>query len=201
VSEFARIYSLPTDEYNDVDNNFRRYFTWLEIRNKLIIGFTKHNDNYYMVANKRFYHCYSRYGFCSACGILRCSPIWCICGHKELADEWTSNNTKLDEFIRESQKQTKSANEAYLEWIPFEWVTIDSSDDLGDTACSNKCIISQTDTQLYPNAWPINKNNLDKFTKELPRRIPYELTEIYSLDNRNNTYYLDQHTLTNNGDT
>ena len=22
------------------------------------------------------------------------------------------------------------------EWIPFEWVTIDSSDDLGDTACT-----------------------------------------------------------------
>src|SRR5207244_5453553 len=122
VSEFARIYSLPTDEYNDVDNNFRRYFTWLEIRNKLIIGFTKHNDNYYMVANKRFYHCYSRYGFCTACGILRCSPVWCICGHKQLSDGWTSNNNQLDDFIKKSQLQANSPNHAYLEWIPRDCI-------------------------------------------------------------------------------
>ena len=64
VNEFARIYSLPAHKYNN-DNNFRRYSKWLESRNKLIIGFTKSNDKYYMVADKRFYHCYSRYGFCS----------------------------------------------------------------------------------------------------------------------------------------
>src|SRR6266516_2035480 len=40
VSEFARIYSLPTHKYNAVDNNFRRYSEWLEWRNKLINGFT-----------------------------------------------------------------------------------------------------------------------------------------------------------------
>src|SRR6188508_3381721 len=66
-----------------------------------------------------FYDCYSRYGFCAACGILRCSPVWCICGHKELSDGWTSDNKQLDEFIKKSQSQTTSANQAYLEWIPF----------------------------------------------------------------------------------
>src|SRR6185312_3105768 len=79
VSEFARIYSLPTHKYN----KFRRYKKWLKRRNKLIKGFTKSNDKYFMVADKRFCDCYSRYGFCTACGILRCSPVWCICDHKE----------------------------------------------------------------------------------------------------------------------
>ena len=122
VSEFARIYSLPTHEYNSVDNNFRRYSTWLNSRNEFIKGFTKHEDKFYMVADKRFYHCYARYGFCTACGILRCSPVWCICGHKQLSDGWTSNNKQLDGFIKKSQLQTNSPNHAYLEWIPFDCI-------------------------------------------------------------------------------
>jgi len=48
--------------------------------------------------------------------------VWCICGHKQLSDGWTSNNKKLDEFIKKSQLQTNSANEAYLEWIPFDCI-------------------------------------------------------------------------------
>ena len=76
-----------------------------------------------MVAERRFYHCYSRYGFCTACGILRCSPVWCICGHKQLSNGWTSNNKQLDEFIKKSQLQTNSPNHAYLEWIPFDYIT------------------------------------------------------------------------------
>ena len=75
-----------------------------------------------MVADRRFYHCYSRYGFCAACGILRCSPMWCICGHKQLSDGWTSNNKQLDELVEKSQLQTNSPNDAYLEWIPFDCV-------------------------------------------------------------------------------
>ena len=124
VSEFARIYSLPTHNYNNVDNNFKRYSKWLEERNKLIKGFTKYEDKFYMVADKHFYHCYSRYGFCTACGTLRCSPVWCICGHKQLCDGWTSNNKQLDEFIKKSQLPTNSLspNHAYLEWIPFDYI-------------------------------------------------------------------------------
>jgi len=122
VSEFARIYSLPTHKYNNVDNSFRRYSTWLYYRNYTINGFTKYNDNYSMVADELFYHYYSRYGFCSTCGILRCSPVWCICGHKQLSDGWTSNNKQLDELIKKSQLQTNSANDAYLEWIPFDCI-------------------------------------------------------------------------------
>ena len=75
-----------------------------------------------MVADIQFSHCYSRYGFCNACGILRCSPVWCICGHKQVSDGWTSNNKQLDEFIEKSQLQTNSANDAYLEWIPFDCI-------------------------------------------------------------------------------
>src|SRR5205085_2083785 len=55
-------------------------------------------------------------------GILRCSPVWCICGHKQLSDGWTSNNKQLDDFIKKSQLQTNSPNHAYLEWIPFDCI-------------------------------------------------------------------------------
>src|SRR6185312_4431107 len=92
VGEFARVYA---PKYNKYDNNFRRYKRWLIYRNLWIKGFTKYDGSYYMVADKRFYDFYSRYGFCSACGILRCSPVWCICGHKQLSDGWTSNNKQL----------------------------------------------------------------------------------------------------------
>ena len=122
VSEFARIYSLPTHKYNNVDNNFKRYSKWLENRNKFINGFTKYEDKFYMVADKFFCRYYSRYGFCTACGTLRSSPVWCICGHKQVSDGWTSNNKQLDEFIKKSQLQTNSANHAYLEWIPFDCI-------------------------------------------------------------------------------
>ena len=122
VSEFARIYSLPTHKYNNVDNNFKRYSKWLENRNELINGFTKYEDKFYMVAHKLFYHYYSRYGFCTACGTLRSSPVWCICGHKQVSNGWTSNNKQLDEFIKKSQLQTNSVNDAYLEWIPFDCI-------------------------------------------------------------------------------
>ena len=123
VIEFARIYSLSIYDFynrNNDTNKFRRYYEWLFTRNKLIKGFTKYEDKYYMVADKHFYHCYSRYGFCAACGILRCSPVWCICGHKQLSNGWTSNNEQLDELVKKSQLQTSSANDAYLEWIPFD---------------------------------------------------------------------------------
>src|SRR5580765_1951216 len=122
IHEFARTYSLPTHKYDNPSNivQFKRYSTWLERRNRMIEGFTSDNSNYYIVAKRRFHHYYSRYGFCSACGIFRCSPVWCICGHKRLSEGWTSNNKKLDEFITKSQKRTNSPNEPYLEWIPFD---------------------------------------------------------------------------------
>ena len=119
----ARIYSLPTPEYNNDVSQFRRYEKWLGYRNKLIIGFTEYDDNYFMVADKHFYHYYFRYGFCFVCGMLRCSPVWCICGYKELSDGWTSNNKRLDDFIKKTQLQTNSPNHAYLEWIPFDSIT------------------------------------------------------------------------------
>jgi hypothetical protein len=196
--EFARIYSLPTHSYENPPgiDHFKRYSTWLKDRNKLIKGVTTCNDQHYLVVKQKFYEYYSLYGFCSACGILRCSPIWCICGHRELSFDWTSNNANLDEFIRESQNRTKSANEAYLEWIPFESVTINSSDDSSDTLYSGKCIINQSHTQ-HPNAWPINKKNLDKSTDL--ESIPFHLSKTHSSNTRHGTY-LDQHTLTNDDD-
>src|SRR5207244_6326454 len=78
----------------------------------------------------------------SACGILRCSPVWCICDHKELSQGWTSNNKKLDEFITKTQRQTNSPNEAYLEWIPFDHMSHDYDDayylQIGRASCRER---------------------------------------------------------------
>src|SRR5437870_13530311 len=35
VSEFARLYSLPTNKYNNDVSQFRRYSTWLSRRNSM----------------------------------------------------------------------------------------------------------------------------------------------------------------------
>jgi len=48
--------------------------------------------------------------------------VWCICGHKQLSDGWTSNNKQLDDFIKKSQLQTNSPNDVYLEWIPYDYI-------------------------------------------------------------------------------
>src|SRR6185312_15671905 len=93
---------------------------WLKPRNRSIVKFTVLNST----ASIIWLSSESSYIFtiCSAWGILRCSPVWCICGHEQLSDGWTSNNKQLDEFIKKSQLQTNSANHAYLEWIPFDCI-------------------------------------------------------------------------------
>src|SRR6185312_8698488 len=68
MNEFARKYSLPTCVDVNPPHQFRRYSKWLLKRNMMIQGFTEYEDNYYMVANKHFHHCYSLYRFCSGCG-------------------------------------------------------------------------------------------------------------------------------------
>src|SRR5437016_6345675 len=73
IHEFARTHSLPTHKYDNPRNinQFRRYLTWLASRNGMIEGFTSDSNNHYLVAKRHFHNYYSRYGFCSVCGILR----------------------------------------------------------------------------------------------------------------------------------
>jgi len=151
VSEFARIYSLPTSDYKTNNDDFKRYSTWLENRNKLIKGFTKHEDNYCMVADRKFCHYYDQYGFCSVCRILRCSPVWCICGHKKLSNGWTSQDEKLNDFIKKSQMQTNSANEVYLEWIPYDFMVNNQCDSAFETIDAT---LNHNPVKLIPyNRW------------------------------------------------
>src|SRR6185312_12381144 len=122
MHQFAKIYSLPVHKYKNPRNinQCKRYAKWIDSRNRLVKGFTKDEKNYYLIARREFHHYYTLYGFCSICKVLRCSPIWCICGRKELSNGWTSKNKKLDKVIRQTQIQTKTANDAYLEWLPFD---------------------------------------------------------------------------------
>lgn len=125
INKFAMIYALPTHEHMNPPNikQYQLYCFWLSMRNPIMIrGFTINEDNCYMVTDKDFYLHFSSYGFCSACERLRCSPMWCICGHKEMAYGWTSNCKKLDEFIKKSQTLTKTANDACLQYSPFTWL-------------------------------------------------------------------------------
>src|SRR6185369_16576596 len=50
---------------------------------------------------------------------------------------WMSNDEKLDEFIRETQNRSTTANEVYLEWIPFELIETGSADDTSDSENSD----------------------------------------------------------------
>jgi len=130
INEVARIYSLPTHKYRNAPNieQFKRYSVLLSLRNTMAMkGFTFYEDNYYLVAYKGLQQLFSTWGFCSACGILRCSHVWCICGHKELSYGWSSGNKKLDAFIRKTQRQTKTANDSHLLWLPFSWLGYKSS--------------------------------------------------------------------------
>ena len=119
VSEFARIYSLPTHKYNKVDNNFKRYSKWLSRRNRLIKGFTKYEDKFYMVADKLFYHCYSRYGFCTACGTLRSSPVWCISKYPMDGLATISNSMSLLRNLNYKQTQ-----QMIPIWNGFHWIVL-----------------------------------------------------------------------------
>src|SRR5438132_10406160 len=83
--------------------------------------------------------------------------VWCICGHKQLSDRWTSNNKQLDEFIKKSQLQTNSPNHAYLEWIPFDciydygkdWVYLNGLSTCVDVILTPLEITDKTDDSYY----------------------------------------------------
>ena len=52
----------------------------------------------------------------SACGILRCGPVWCICGHKQMDGLATiSNSISLLRNLNYEQTQQ-------MEWIPFDCI-------------------------------------------------------------------------------
>jgi len=65
-----------------------------------------------------------------------------------LSKGWTSNNTALDEFIRKSQRQTKSPNEAYLEWVPYDRLDISVRDDDGESTAVNGCAARKPDMYI-----------------------------------------------------
>ena len=132
INEFARTHSFSAQTFPPHSiNQFEKYQYLLLMRNGCEIkGFTMIEDTYYFVANRPFAHFYSIFGFCSACGLLRCSPVWCICGQKELSYEWTSNCKKLDDFIRQSQMRTETANDFHLTFKPFDWLGLTLPDKL-----------------------------------------------------------------------
>ena len=179
LEELSAKYSVPVDPHINAPeiNDFKRYYRLLSHREGLIIGFTKSEDGYFLVAKRNFYHYYSLYGFCSMCGRLRCSPVWCICGRKELSTEWTSGNEKLDEFIRKSQRETNTGNDKYLEWIPcdrifdYEFKNYDIFALPAESLTIDKSDVRQRDTILYFDidvdvellSLNISNNTLDSF--------------------------------------
>jgi hypothetical protein len=102
VNEFARIHSLPTMIHSmvrtsrDIPNGFGN-----EIKRYMV--FTKYNHNHYLVAEKSFVYFYSRYGFCPACGILRCGVFVAIKNYAIHGPATTENSTTLLRNLRHRQ--------------------------------------------------------------------------------------------------
>ena len=65
----------------------------------------------------------SSYGDCSDCQRQRTAAAWCkncdIAILKENFPNWTSGNSKIDEFIRHTQLKADDGTD-YLEWIEFD---------------------------------------------------------------------------------
>ena len=63
------------------------------------------------------------YGKCPDCLRFRTAVAWCkdcnIANLKENFRNWTSGNSKIDEFIRSTQLNSKESMD-YLEWIDFD---------------------------------------------------------------------------------
>ncbi|RHZ81046.1 hypothetical protein Glove_126g20 [Diversispora epigaea] len=64
-----------------------------------------------------------KFGVCRYCNVAKSNTDWCIdCERKRIADstgEWTSNNPKLDEYIRQTQLNPLNMYD-YFEWIQFD---------------------------------------------------------------------------------
>ena len=63
------------------------------------------------------------YGLCSRCEKPKSYYDWCsFCDNQELIanfSNWTSGDKGIDEFIRDTQRNSRSYS-TYLEWIPWE---------------------------------------------------------------------------------
>ena len=63
------------------------------------------------------------YSYCPDCQRQRTAAAWCkscdIAAFKEKFPNWTSGNSKIDEFIRHTQLNAYE-NMDYLEWIDFD---------------------------------------------------------------------------------
>ncbi|RHZ81032.1 hypothetical protein Glove_126g12 [Diversispora epigaea] len=68
-----------------------------------------------------------KFGTCNYCKAVKSNSDWCLeCERKNIADsiadstgEWTSNNPKLDEYIRQTQLNPLNTYD-YFEWIQFD---------------------------------------------------------------------------------
>jgi len=121
---FIRTYSFDITWRKALQSlrHLNKYYQFIDKRHRMICGFTEMRGRTYLVANWIFHYYYLLYGFCSECGLLRCTPVWCICGHKQLSNDWTSSNAQLDRFIRKTQERSEFIFEPFLEWIPYDSV-------------------------------------------------------------------------------
>ena len=70
-----------------------------------------------------------------------------------LAQSWTSSgNEKLDEIIRNTQLEAKGFDSYhYLEWIPYDQLTVEEAIGKGGFATVHKCYWSDGPRYVYDN--------------------------------------------------
>ncbi|RHZ81053.1 hypothetical protein Glove_126g14 [Diversispora epigaea] len=85
-----------------------------------------------------------KFGICIFCNVAKSNNDWCTkCERKRIAEtigEWTSNNPKLDEYIRQTQLNPLSVYD-YFEWIQF------------DNIIDQKFVTSGRFGQVYKGTW------------------------------------------------
>ena len=84
------------------------------------IGFTYRGGEYCLI--KQEYE----YGLCLGCTRELNPKINAFCYECKAPRpiDWTTGNKLLDSFIMESWSNTRNEYDAYLEWIPFDWVNL-----------------------------------------------------------------------------
>ncbi|PKC59293.1 kinase-like protein, partial [Rhizophagus irregularis] len=118
------------------------------------------------------------YGKCSLCKRQRIATMWCekcdIMNMKECFPNWTSGNSKIDEFIRFTQLNAKESMD-YLEWIDFN--QFDLIKDINDKGAFSS---------IYSAVWMEGPRwNLDEEAEIWTRTGPIKVI-LKRLDNSHN---------------
>ena len=128
-----------------------------------------------MVLNDK---CFEMY--CEKCGEKYANDSkWCKpCQIKDLKENWTSGNEKIDNFIQEMQLKIVDSNDTIVEWIPYNQL-------------KNIKEISKSDSAtLFSAVWTDGPLDYDLYNKKVIRKpdLKVSLKCLYNSQNNINEF-------------